>query len=549
MSTVAPGRRKHPLVAAAGLVALVVSIWLVAQAIEPKLVLRSFEAALSSPLSVAATLALYASAFVIRAWVWCHVLPSLGFRHALAALHVSLGANHVLPFRMGEALRVTSVVRRARIPVASATASTVMLRAADVLAVVGLAVALAPAAASEIMRGWTWLVIVPVAGLCAGGAWWLKRLRVGGRADAKMPVALVAMAALLSWVLESAVMWQAGRWAGLDISVAEAVLVTAVTIAAQAVAIAPGGLGTYEAAATATLVATGAAAGPALAAAFTAHALKTIYALVTGGIALFVPTPGEFGNLRLPRRPPDDGAPSSANSSYPPEGSAQKAPVVLFLPAHNEEASVAGVVRRAPGIVCGHPVITIVVDDGSGDRTAEEAAAAGAVVVRSGVNAGLGAAVRIGLQRGVELDAAAIAFCDADGEYAPEELERMVAPILSGDADYVVGSRFAGDIGRMLPHRRLGNRALTAVVSFIARRAISDGQSGYRAFSRAAARDAEVIHDFNYAQVLTLDLLAKGYRYAEVGITYRFRTTGDSFVRLMPYLRAVLPAMYRELNA
>jgi hypothetical protein len=84
---------------------------------------------------------------------------------------------------------------------------------------------------------------------------------------------------------------------------------------------------------------------------------------------------------------------------------------------------------------------------------------------------------------------------------------------------------------------------------FVARRPISDGQSGYRAFSPAAAADAEVIHDFNYAQVLTLDLLAKGYRYEEVPITYRFRTTGRSFVRLGRYLRRVLPAIHRELNA
>ena len=59
----------------------------------------------------------------------------------------------------------------------------------------------------------------------------------------------------------------------------------------------------------------------------------------------------------------------------------------------------------------------------------------------------------------------------------------------------------------------------------------------------------EIIHDYNYAQVLTLDLLAKGYRYAEVPISYRFRTEGRSFVRLPTYLRRVLPAMWREVNS
>ena len=124
----------------------------------------------------------------------------------------------------------------------------------------------------------------------------------------------------------------------------------------------------------------------------------------------------------------------------------------------------------------------------------------------------------------------------------------MVAPILDGSADYVVGSRFAGDIRRMLPHRRFGNRVLTILLRFVARAPISDGQSGYRALSAAAAADAEVIHDFNYAQVLTLDLLGKGYRYAEVPISYGFREHGRSFVRLGRYLRAVIPAVHRELN-
>jgi glycosyltransferase involved in cell wall biosynthesis len=199
--------------------------------------------------------------------------------------------------------------------------------------------------------------------------------------------------------------------------------------------------------------------------------------------------------------------------------------------------------------VAGHPVHVLVVDDGSTDDTGVQAAAAGAEVVRHPTNRGLGAAVRTGFEAATTLGPAAVAFCDADGEYAPEELADMVAPVLAGDADYVVGSRFAGRIERMHPHRRLGNRVLTAWVRWTARRRdLTDGQSGYRALSPAAARDAEIVHDYNYAQVLTLDLLAKGYRYAEVPVSYRFRETGRSFVRLGRYLARVLPAVHRELN-
>ena len=68
------------------------------------------------------------------------------------------------------------------------------------------------------------------------------------------------------------------------------------------------------------------------------------------------------------------------------------------------------------------------------------------------------------------------------------------------------------------------------------------------ALSGGAAQSAEVVHDYNYAQVLTVDLLGKGYRYAEVPISYRRRAFGRSFVRLVPYLRAVVPTVHRQLR-
>ena len=227
-------------------------------------------------------------------------------------------------------------------------------------------------------------------------------------------------------------------------------------------------------------------------------------------------------------------------------------PVVLFLPARDEVATVAEVLGRAPRTVtvdgCSHPVRTLVVDDGSVDGTGDVARSCGADVVRT-EGLGLGAAVAIGLAWGASVGAAAVAFCDADLEYDPAELEAVVAPVLAGAADYVVGSRFLGGARRMKPHRELGNRFLTALTAAttVGRRDVrlTDGQSGYRALSRDAAAAAQLAHDYNYAQVLTLDLLGRGFRYVEVPITYARREVGRSFVRLPTYLRRVLPAMWR----
>jgi len=223
-------------------------------------------------------------------------------------------------------------------------------------------------------------------------------------------------------------------------------------------------------------------------------------------------------------------------------------PIVLVLPARDEAARVGTVIDRLPPIVHGRPTICLVVDDGSSDDTASVARGHGAAIVRHRTGRGLGAAVRTGLATAVGQGAAVVAFCDADGEYDPAELDRLVQPVLHGSADYVVGSRFAGDIQHMRAWRRVGNVVLTAALSFAVRRRVTDGQSGYRVLSRAAAEAVEIGHDYNYAQVMTIDLAQRGFRYAEVPITYRSRRSGRSFVRLLPYLRRVGPAVWRQLN-
>lgn len=525
---------------AVGLAVLAAAAVYLVQVIDADVLGQTVYAVLTDPAGLVVALACYTVAFLIRARAWTAVLTDLPLGQAWAAIHVALLGNHVLPLRLGEPLRFTSVLRRVRLPVKPVLASGVTLRLADVLGVLVLALVAVPGLVVSLVGGWVWVVGCAVAAFAVAGFAWLRRLAAKGhRVRPRLPS--VTLAAMLAWALEAAVVFAVAQAAGIGLSAPEAVAVTALTIAAQTVAVTPGGVGSYEAAATAGLVALGADPGVAFAVALTTHAVKTVYAVVVGSAALVVPAPAYWGRARLPRR----------RALTPrPWTTGEQAPVVVFLPMHNEEATVAGVLARVPDRVGGRPVVNLAVDDGSTDRSAEIAAAAGAVVVRQPGNLGLGAAMRRGLAESLAFGPAAVVYLDADGEYAPEDIPAMAGPVLAGAADYVVGSRFAGQIERMLPHRRLGNRVLTWWVRWAARRPdITDGQSGFRAFSPQAAAHAEVLHDYNYAQVLTLDLLAKGYRYAEVPISYAWRESGSSFVRLGGYLRRVVPAVFREINA
>ncbi len=223
--------------------------------------------------------------------------------------------------------------------------------------------------------------------------------------------------------------------------------------------------------------------------------------------------------------------------------------LAVVVPARDEEASIGELLDRVARVrVPGHELRPIVVDDGSADRTPKIARERGAGVVRHPRSRGLGAAVRTGLRAAVETGAPTVAYLDADLEYYPEDIPSLVEPILAGRADYVLGSRFLGSVQGMKLHRRLGNHAFTALLMLLTRRRISDGQTGMRAFSQDAASQAEIIHDYNYAQVLTLDLLRKGFRMEEVPIQYRVREHGASFVT-WNYPAKVLPAIWRELRS
>lgn len=203
--------------------------------------------------------------------------------------------------------------------------------------------------------------------------------------------------------------------------------------------------------------------------------------------------------------------------------------VTVMIPAHNEEASIGDVIQRIPRSVYGCNVKVIVIDDGSTDRTALVAEQSGAdLVTRVGIRRGLARAFAIGLDRALESGADLVVNIDADGQYDPEEIPKVIKPILAGEADVVLGSRFAGRIEHMSLGKKAGNRIATILTSRLAGITISDAQTGFRAFSREAAMKLNIIADYTYVQEMLIQAAEKGLRIVEVPINFRKRAHGES---------------------
>ena len=155
--------------------------------------------------------------------------------------------------------------------------------------------------------------------------------------------------------------------------------------------------------------------------------------------------------------------------------------VAVVIPAYGEADNVAAVIERVPAEVCGIETQILVVDDGSRDETSDAAARAGAIVARHVINRGGGAALRTGYRLMSESGSRIVVTLDADGQHRPEEMERLVKPIVDGEVDMAHGSRVLGQADPTSRSREFGIVFFNRVVSFITRTRVSDCSNGYRA--------------------------------------------------------------------
>ncbi len=202
--------------------------------------------------------------------------------------------------------------------------------------------------------------------------------------------------------------------------------------------------------------------------------------------------------------------------------------VVLVIPAYKEVGSVGAVVRAVPSTMAGLRVDTLVVDDGSRDGTAEEAAAAGALVCQLFTNVGQGMAFRLGYRLARQMGASYIATADADGQFDPRELPGMLEVLLADDADLVNGSRRLGRSYSTGVMRNIGVVVFGALISLLLGVRVTDPANGLRVM-RAEVTERVGLRQPQYqTSELLIRTHAAGFRIREVPVTMYPRTAGES---------------------
>jgi glycosyltransferase involved in cell wall biosynthesis len=220
---------------------------------------------------------------------------------------------------------------------------------------------------------------------------------------------------------------------------------------------------------------------------------------------------------------------------------------IAIVPAYNEERNIGRVLdelRRFDELLD-----VVVVSDGSVDRTAAVAREHGAFVVSLPFNLGIGGAVQTGFRFARDNGYDLVVRCDGDGQHDPSELPKVLAPVLAGEADIAVGTRFGETDGyRSSATRRVGFRLLAIVVSAIARQRLTDTTSGFQALNRRALELFATDYPHDYPEVEGMVMTIKHrLRLVEVPVRMREREHGHSSItalRSIYYMVKVLVALF-----
>jgi glycosyltransferase involved in cell wall biosynthesis len=194
--------------------------------------------------------------------------------------------------------------------------------------------------------------------------------------------------------------------------------------------------------------------------------------------------------------------------------------LIIQIPSYNEAQTLPKTLAQLPKAVAGFDSVEVlVVDDGSTDNTADAAREAGADhIVHLSRHLGLAQAFTHGLDASLRLGADVIVNTDADNQYRAEDIEKLVGPILAGEAEMVIGDRGVGSLTHFPAHKRalqtIGSRVVSATAGF----EIPDATSGFRAITRKVALETMVLSNYSYTLETLIQAGARHVRVAFVPI-------------------------------
>ena len=196
--------------------------------------------------------------------------------------------------------------------------------------------------------------------------------------------------------------------------------------------------------------------------------------------------------------------------------------IQLILPALDEEGKIGKSVARIPRDLVDD---IVVVDDGSTDGTADEARAAGAIVVSHQTNQGVGAAIRTGIKRAQEARVDLCGIIAGDDQDDPTEITRLADAIVDGGADFIQGSRYlpGGRRVNQPASRTYMTRSYSVFFSVCARRKITDATNGFKLFRTEITKEMDLdqpwINRYELEPYLLFTAIRKGYKVREVPVT------------------------------
>lgn len=195
--------------------------------------------------------------------------------------------------------------------------------------------------------------------------------------------------------------------------------------------------------------------------------------------------------------------------------------LIILLPAYNEASTIGAVLDSLPKKVIGiQRVVTLVVDDGSTDRTAQIAKRHKAKLLSLKRNSGVGNAMQAGLEAALQLGADFVVTMDADGQFRPTDILKLLRPLLNQEAEMATGTRFAN--ARLTPKmpksKYYGNKFLAWCLSQILQRELTDVSCGFRAYTREALLRLHLFGRFTYTQEMFLQLAKHNLEFVEVPV-------------------------------